>query len=257
MLATHRDLAYFSSWTNRFPSHPWLASLSRLNDIDFLEKNTRYTKNWPRITEAYRIWESVVPGFERPEEDLLAEDATPEEKEQVRDVVRQHLRWQGKERFLAKYVGWMRIGLVRSIFPDAHFICVDRDPRATLYSQMLLKWGFEDRPEVWEAMTVEERLHYYVERYLVYLDYKSQFEEGKDYFQLQYEWLVENPVGTMQKVCEQVNLEPRPRFLKKIADWRVRENANERWENNLSPTQIELFNKLLEEPLRDMGYAMV
>lgn len=256
MLAVHPDLAYFSSWTNRFPKHSWLAVLSRLNDLDFIEENTRYTKKWPRITEAYNIWDMAIPTFSRPINDMQADDATPEQKQMLRELVWKHMQWQGKNRFLAKYVGWMRINLIRDIFPDAHFICMDRDPRATLYSQMQLKWGYEGNPAAWEEMSVEDRLRYYVERYILYLDYKANFKEGIDYHQFYYEPLVKNPLKNIKEICEKVNLPTPKHYLNKIATWKLSGSMNERWRTELSESQIKLFNELLITQLKAQNYSL-
>lgn len=256
MLAAHPDLGYFSSWTSHFPGNHWLAIASRLNDIDLLEARMRYTRKWPCITEGNDLWEKLIPGFSDPNTDLCAQDATEDQREHVRACVQAHLRWQGKSRFLGKYVGYPRIELMRCIFPDAHFVCLDRDPRAVVFSQMQLQWGFEHRPDVWERMSDCDRLRYYAEGYLRYQRDKQRFEAGKDYRQYYYEDLIADPVGKMHEICLQVNLPVPKKFLDRIGSWRVNQDANQRWQQHLSGEQIALLNTWLAEPLREMGIAV-
>lgn len=256
MLATHPDLAYFSSWTNRFPGQPWVAFLSRMNDVPALEARMRYTKKWPRITEAYQIWDRVIPGFSDPPRDLVADDATDDIKARTRAIVRAHMRWQGKPRFLAKYVGFVRIDLIREIFPDAQFICLDRDPRPMLHSQMLKRWGYEDRPDAWEQTPVEDLLRFYVHEHKKYLAYKERFTAGVDYHQFYYEHLLADPVTTVRAMCAAVDLCTPQAFLDKVADWRVDSQTNVKWEQALTGEQISLFNRLLADPLHHYSTAV-
>jgi hypothetical protein len=53
------------------------------------------------------------------------------------------LKYQGKNRFFTKFTGPPRICYLNSIFPDAHYIHVIRDPRGVVFSLLKVKFWRE------------------------------------------------------------------------------------------------------------------
>jgi len=85
--------------------------------------------------ERYAFWEHITGsridfsrGF------LLGEKATPEEREKIRAHLAKLVKYQGKKRLIIKFTGPARMEYLSSIFPDAIFISISREPIATVRS---------------------------------------------------------------------------------------------------------------------------
>lgn len=255
LLSRHPELTWFSGWTGSFPEWPQLSAFSRLNDVPALEAATRTLRRWPRPAEPYKLWNFCFPGFSSANRDWDEQDVNQSGVAKLTRIIEAHLKWHGKNRFLTKYTGWARFRFLRACFPDAHFIYIDRDPRAVVYSYMKQRWRFKRKPDAFAAMPAKERLELYAKLYLAYYQAKRQFEDGKDYLQVYYEQLVEDVPATLHLICEKTTL-PFDNGYRRIIDrWDVKPNTNEAWQQKLSPEEQVYLTTLLEQPLKEMGYA--
>jgi Sulfotransferase family len=256
LISLHPELAWFSSWTNRFPNWPEFSLLSRFNDLTFLEKATRGIKKLPRPAEAYGIWNYCFPGFSEANIDWDENQVNKNGAAKLTRLIESHLRWHGKKRFSTKYTGWPRIRFLRAIFPDALFVYIDRDPRAVAFSYMKHKWHFKKKPHVLEAMSMKERLDIYAGWFLRYYQAKKQFELDRDYIQISYERLIRDPSATLQEICEKTALKFDSIFQRRIATWSLEKDTNQSWRQALLPEDQTYLTALLEQPLREMGYEV-
>lgn len=122
---------------------PQLAAYSRVLDVDPLRRQLR--SSWritPKPTEPYKLLNYVTDSLFTQARPLAESDVAPRAVDRYRQVVRQHLRWQGKSRYLQKHTGFPRTQYLRTIFPDASFVHVLRDGRAVASS--LARVGFFD-----------------------------------------------------------------------------------------------------------------
>ena len=152
LLARHSDFAWFSNWTNLFPSVPQLALLSRLP-----------TKNVPNFLMQRRLWpEPTMEGSEihmccgiyeslwEKQRVLGEDDVNAATAARFASIIDQHLRWQGRPRFCHKNVNnSMRVKYLMAIFPDAKFIHVIRNGMAVALS--LSNVAFWDEMDLWWA----------------------------------------------------------------------------------------------------------
>ena len=147
LLCEHEQLGWFSNYTEHF-SAPWLASLSRGRRYAFVRDHLgRFA---PRPHEAHCLWSSCAPARDAiaGNAPLTAADATADEIQCLRSIVRSHLRYQGRRRFVNKNTrNARRIGYLSAVFPDALFVHVARDPRATVAS--LLRVHFWPTMPIW------------------------------------------------------------------------------------------------------------
>lgn len=147
MLAVHPDLAWFSSFTQRWPALPQLAALSRLHALTSLRASGG---RWvPRPREGHAIWDAARPD-PRPGDNgpLTAADAAPGDVACMRATAAAHARYHGRPRFMNKNTrNARRVGFLDAAFPDAVFVHVVRDPRATVAS--LLKVAFWPDLPIW------------------------------------------------------------------------------------------------------------
>jgi|GEM_PF-449885 len=149
-IMVHEQLAWPAHFLEYAPKLPELDILRRAFDNRLWRlhgekaqlNSTRFLNTLiPRPTEAYQFWDNIT----RPEIDfsrgfLLGEVATEDEKKRIQKAVKNMKARQNRRHFAMKITGPGRIGYLKSIFPNAHFINIVRDPVATVNS--LLKVPF-------------------------------------------------------------------------------------------------------------------
>ncbi len=243
LVTHHRDVGYFISWSSRYPSLPFL-SLGAWLRSSWLEKKGRRIRFYPGPTEPYYLWSSCFPRFWK----ICGEPCRDEEgAERLRRLVSAHLRFQRKSRFLSKLTGPPMFEFLESIFPDACFVWVDRDPRAVSFSYYLRR-----EIQLPAEMSEDEKLGRAAERYLRLYDLLRA--KSGQYYTVVYEDFIEDPVPQMQRLLAYLDLPEDRRLLKLTAEWPIRTDANRAWRRRLDENQKELLEGLLARPLRERRY---
>ncbi len=107
-----------------------------------VSKNTRQNRSTQLLNlaifspiERYNFWEKITGkridfsrGF------LLDTTATEEEKLYIRSLLAKQVKYQGRKRLIMKFTGPARLEYLSSIFPDAIFVNIVREPIATVRS---------------------------------------------------------------------------------------------------------------------------
>ena len=107
----------------------------QLNKIPFY-KNYLF-----RPSEANDFWNHITgPDLNFLYNFLLNEQVSPNDKERIRNFFEKMVHYQNRKRLALKITGPGRIGYLKSIFPDAVFIEITREPFANIRS--LLKVPF-------------------------------------------------------------------------------------------------------------------
>lgn len=252
LLALHPDLAWPSNLTGRLVGLPQLALLSRVNEIGTLGRRASERRYWPRPVERYRVWEHYAPGLSRGERPTRP--IADREAEALRGWAAAHVRWQGKERMLIKYTGYSRLEFMRSVFGEASFVSIDRDPRAVVYSLSQKGWTWDDTdPRVLAGLDRMQRLDYYSRQYMSYFRVKASCQPGA-FLQVFYERLVEDPVACVRRACEHAGVRSDPAFEQAVRSRPLRRQANAAFRRGLSPAELELLEQRLDEPLSALGY---
>ena len=143
-IMVHEQLAWPTNYLETYPNADWSNYLRTLFDNRLwrltgekgqINKTRLFNDRLLRPAEAYSFWERLSRreidfsrGF------LLGETATAGEKKYIRSVFANLVKAQGRQRLALKTTGPGRIGYLQSIFPDAIFINVIRDPAATVHS---------------------------------------------------------------------------------------------------------------------------
>lgn len=148
----HEDLAWHSNYQELLPSSTYINYFRRLFDnkvwrlVRFwsfvgVSKNTR--QKWGSYfnlikfnpIERYDFWEYITgPRIDFSRGFLLNERATPEEKLKIRSHLAKQVKFQGRKRLIMKFTGPARLEYLSSIFPDAVFVSITREPIATIKS---------------------------------------------------------------------------------------------------------------------------
>ncbi|HAS8422037.1 TPA: sulfotransferase [Vibrio vulnificus] len=156
----HHSLGWPDNYCEWFPSLPSLAWLTRLTNNSLwyvsgekaqLNHTLPLNNLLPRPAEAWPFWQKIT----RDEIDfsrgfLLHQRASAEEKQRIRRYLNQHLRAQGKPRLAMKFTGPGRVEYLSSMFPDALFINVVREPVATVNSLLKVPfWQAQGLHQLW------------------------------------------------------------------------------------------------------------
>ncbi|HAU8292301.1 TPA: sulfotransferase [Vibrio vulnificus] len=156
----HHSLGWPDNYCEWFPALPSLAWLTRLTNNSLwyvsgekaqLNHTLPLNNLLPRPAEAWPFWQKIT----RDEIDfsrgfLLHQRASAEEKQRIRRYLNQHLRAQGKPRLAMKFTGPGRVEYLSSIFPDALFINVVREPAATVNSLLKVPfWQAQGLNQLW------------------------------------------------------------------------------------------------------------
>ena len=150
IIMRHKDLAFPSQHHDRWPGNPnvnylrlpfdnrlWrffgqknqLNKVSKINRLVFIP--------W----EAYRMWKTITPSDIDFDRDFLRNiKASEESRSKIREFFQKMVSRHGKKRLAFKITGPARMEYLLSIFPNACFVRIHREPAATIRS--LLKIPF-------------------------------------------------------------------------------------------------------------------
>jgi len=173
----HEDLAWHSNYQELFTHSTRINYLRRLFEnkwwrlIRFqsfvgVSKNTR--QKWRSYfnlfifnpIERYAFWEHITgPRIDFSRSFLLGEKATPKERKKICAHLAKQVKYQGKKRLIMKFTGPARLEYLTSIFPDAIFVSIAREPIATVHSWLEVGfWQTKGINKLWwiGAYTPEE-----------------------------------------------------------------------------------------------------
>lgn len=179
----HELLAWPSNHTELYPKLTFLNLLRPLFDNRYwriigekgqLNRTRIFNNLLPRPAEAYPFWNRITPpSVDFARDFLIGKTATAEDANRIRGIIDRLVKMQGKSRFSMKITGPGRIGYLKSIFPDAIFINVIREPAATV--QSLLKVPF------WHELGIDK------------LWWQGAYSEEEI---AQFQTFIDNPVAT-------------------------------------------------------------
>lgn len=281
LLGTHEDVAWFSRWTARFPRSnlapkiPYLYNRPVIRQLIGLASLVarRQWRPWP--TEAYTPFTLSFRGFANPYRPLTALDVDRNAHDGIYNAVLKHVEGQRKRRFIAQVSGWPRIVFLREIFPDAQFVHMVRDPRATVNSLLNVDWWDGWRGEWnWRYGPIPEKYRHFLNNgtpsfaalaslhYNIIID--NILEESKTldagfYTEMRLEDLVKDAEANIRRLATFAGLTYTEVFDRA---WRRIPivNTNERalrilpWRENLTDAQQEIITKICAEHMRRFGY---
>jgi len=264
LLAIHPEVCWFSNLSDRFPRFRLLAALHRILQAPLIGSHMRgqiVGRTMPslRPMEAESIYHRYC-GFEHARK-TTAGDLTEGMEKRFKKVIRAHLRFTGKKRFLSKQTSnTQRIELIHTMFPDAYYVHIIRNGRAVANSLLNVRWwnnvdiwwlGY--KPPKWEELGREP-----IE--LCALHWKRDVEEilhnrhlfGNRYIEVRYEELVEKPVDVIHEVvrsCELREIEDFRRWLPRSLT-----SKNYKWESQLSERQKLILDRTIGDFMVEVGY---
>lgn len=280
-LAVHHETGWVSNYSDKFPRSslalgmPRLYSIPGFRNVNIGEKPqhqrvSRFNKFLPKPAEAYAAWsrwcgEKFIYSY------LLGVEATAEEKAAARRGVGTALRLQGKRRFIAKFTGPLRIGYLRSIFPDAIFLHVVRDGRAVVNSLLNVgfwrdggglerPWWRDGLPEGWEseweaAGRTPATLAAIQWRRVIEtgLEEKNALPDGQ-YHEIRYEDWVRDPEGELGRMLDAAALPSSPKAIEYVRSGDRYANMNFKFLERFDPAELDALDRIMGDTLERFGY---
>jgi len=232
-IMVHEQLAWPSNYLEMYPYADWSNYLRIVFDNPFwritaekgqINKTRLFNSYLPLPAEAYTFWERLS----RDEVDfsrgfLLGDVATADEKKKIRAVFANLVKAQGRECLAIKTTGPGRIGYLQSIFPDAIFINVIREPAATVRSLLNVPfWKDLGMHQLWwtGAYSEAEKQYYQTIRHDAKLSTAFQLEKilcttrqeaeqcNANVTTIHYEDFIANPALTVEQILRISGLSP-------------------------------------------------
>lgn len=226
-----------------------------------LNKVSRINSMLFKPGEAYDFWEYLTGknidfsrGF------LLNEKATEKDKKRMRTALTKLVRYQGKKRLAFKITGPARIGYLKSVFPDAIFVNIIRNPYDTIHSWLHVDfWQDKGKNQLWwtGAYSVEEE-NWASENAtnpeaLAALQYKklmdTTFQEIERHsarcLNIHYEDFVSDPEKVIDSIIKFAELPPSSLVDQYLSNIKIY-NQNKSKISKFNRKTLELVEKILE-----------
>jgi len=256
IIFSHENLAWPSNYQEKFPFLSEINLLRNLFDNKLwhvlgqkpqLNKVASLNKFLFKTAEAYRFWEYLTgPRIDFSRGFLINDRATAEEAQKIRSGFNKLVKYQRKSRLAFKITGPSRIGYLLSIFPDAIFINIVREPLPTINSWLNVDfWQDKGKNQLWwkGAYTSEEEAWAFKNsdkpELLAALQYKKlmditamEIEQHKaKCLTVRYEEFVTHPYPVVNRILDFVDLTQSP-FIKKYLQHNKIYNKNKEIEKS-------------------------
>lgn len=283
-ISSHDDLSWFSNYLNMFPKYPEISLLNRVIDFPHIgwffrgkkpqknRKKVNIRSMLPYSVEAYRIWEYYIS--EKFLFDYLENvKAKENEAKAIHGLIYNVLKIHKKKRFITKYTGPPKIIYIDSIFPDAIFLNVVRDPRSVVSSLMKVKFWKNNGGYYtpwWKNGLKQEYIAEWKEYNrspiaLAAIQWKQIIEvtlneskriDQKRYLEIKYEDFIKNldyelnEILKILKLNKSINIEKYINNIGKITD------EGKKYKKYLKSHEIEIINKITENTAGKIGYYL-
>ena len=265
----HEDLAWHSNWQELLPKSAAINYLRRAFDNglwNITGMNTQNNKSLVnqvlfRPIERYDFWESITgPRIDFSRGFLLNERATEAERAHMRMHFAKMVKYQHRKRLAFKLTGPARMEYLLSVFPDAQFVQITREPVATVRSWLEIHWSNQMTEQLWwdGAYTEEEKVKAKElaknPALFVAFQYKKLMETtaletaklGADVYTARYEDFVKDARGFIANMMQHLGLPESKRvnaFMSKIS---VQNRNNRSAKSDKTAIDEDTKRKILE-----------
>ncbi|MEL6987367.1 MAG: sulfotransferase [Bacteroidota bacterium] len=275
----HEDLGWVSNYQNRLVGLPIVSLANRFFDNALVYKmGSRKMSNkmnslkltYPKPAEPYILWDKLT-GVDFSYEFLLGDQATDTSKNALQKFHTKILKLQGKSRLTNKFTGPPRIEYIHSVFPDAYFIHIVRDPKAVTCSLMHVDFwkqggGYE---KIWwkNGQPSESLLAWKSKLSEPYINTAYQCRniiekasiEGKkvlnpnQFLEIRYEDFLKDPKSTIAKMYDFVGLAKSERGVQHLE--LPSKNPNDKYLKFFNKEELNTLNKLFNDVLVQYKYT--
>lgn len=281
-ISMHEDLGWVSQYMNLFPGASWIPIFHRIVDIPGIGRYLRGKKRQgkgtrefikrllPRSDEAFTLW-AYYCGEKILRDYLINCAASGDEKNRIKKLIRTALTLQGKRRFFTKFTGPPRIWYLNSIFPDAYFVHVLRDPRAVVSSLLKVPfwrercclerpWWLNGLPEAYIQEWIDTgrspaALAAVQWKRVVELTWEEKkiIAKGR-YIEVRYEDFVTDSHGALREILSKAELSDSLTIHHYISSVGRVENMNYKYKKHLTKQDIALVENLTRDTAKQAGY---
>lgn len=217
----------------------------------------------PETHEGHSIWNRHLPADQHA---ATAEDVTPGAQDYLHRVIRWHMRYFERPRFICKTPrNLFRIPYFHAVFSDAHFVHLVRDGRAVAASILKRRrldagspnrwWGV--KPPGWRAQRARPPIEQCAWTWLQCLRtidrVRGTVVPETQIHTLCYETLTQSPDAALRPLFSTLGCSPDAYALPPAIRERVHP-PRPTWRKQLTPAQIEALS-MLDKALEAMGYA--
>lgn len=286
VVAASPELGWFSRYVNLVPGVPAVAAASRLADVNpvfraSVPPSSRQS-GWRRAfaklerlrlgpTEGYRVWNHYCAATFA--DDFLAAQPLASERRRMSDFVSRLLRYQGKQRLVAKLTGPPRVAYLSEMFPGARFIHLVRDGRAVVRSLLRVPYWrdtFRLRQPAWKGALTGDDLARWESLgrspvVLAALEWQRVLECARTeaahqapgrYVELRYEDFLTSPHRALDEMADFCDLPRSPRVHAFLARRYALRSTSKDPAGGFTPDDQALLDDLLGATLRDFDYAV-
>jgi omega-hydroxy-beta-dihydromenaquinone-9 sulfotransferase len=258
MFAGHPDVAWPSELLRRFPTNPRLHRMAmRARSVPLFDAilGRHYGPS-----EAYPFWEVHSPGFSNPCRDLVADDVTTASEARLRTAI-SAVTTRTRRRFIGKITGWPRVRFLDRVFPNAIFIEVSRDPRATACSLLEVEfwdgwrgppnWRRGALPQDLQDLWLQENRSFVALAAIECVIYQRTISEclatisADRCMKVSYTELCADPIAVFRAVIQFVGLKWAARFERRIRRTSLT-NRDDQWKSKLTSAQQTILERTLE-----------
>jgi Sulfotransferase family len=281
-ISCHPSLAWFSNYFNLFPGFPEISVLNRILDIPkigwFLKgkkkQNTGILPSIRRVlpysVEAYSIWQKYC-GKSFLFDYLINQKASDSAKESMFNAVRKTLVYHGKNQFITKLTGPSKIEYISSIFNDAIFIHIIRDPRSVVSSLLKVDFWLKNNGGIkpwWKNGLKREYINEFMQydrhpaalasiqwKQIVQLTWQEKTMLNRlNFYEIRYEDFVNSPREILSKVLKSIDLnytQEIERYISSIGPIRDMKN---KFLRNLDLSTVRMIETLTRDTAKKAGY---
>jgi len=269
ILAGHRDLAWFSNYTDRYPNKPWFAKFNALYKNITLSKKYRTWSLFPKPSEGFNIWNYFHPlsdiedaGASSP---LYEDDIKDTNIPLMKKIISKHIEYSNATRFLNKNTrNTRRSRYLKEIFHDCIFIHMIRDGRAVINSLLNVQW-WNDLP-LWyrndfktPSQLIKEGYNEILLAAKMWKNNVNRLLEDKkkipknQYHELRYEEFINDPHTCLKNILSFCNLKYYEDYEKFINSFNII-NMDYKWKNEFTNDQIEMIEDEIGSLLKKLKY---
>ncbi|WP_138429453.1 sulfotransferase family protein [Fodinibius saliphilus] len=265
----HPKLAWVSNYQDKLPQYRSINVLRNIQDNSLWRikkpNNAHLVSFFFKFlflpSESYSFWNWVTKReFGR---SFFWEMTETENRNAIREVCSNIVKYQKRERFSFKITGPSRLEYLHSIFPDAKFVWIKRSPLPNIRSLLNIDF-FQDRKhelwwkgDVYSSKELKEiknwngqaeliaAIQYYKVHEVFQLE-RQKLNIEKNIYVLQYEDFIKNSDREMKNLLEFLNLDYHDNVKSYLRDREIY-NANRKQEFYLSSELDDLVLKIATE----------
>ena len=266
----HEHLAWPSNYQQNFPAFAPISLLriffeNKLWNMQGqkpqLNKVSRINKFLFKPAEAYGFWEYLTgPDIDFSRGFLLDVKASEKEAKKIKAAFSKLVSYQFKKRLSFKITGPSRIGYLTSIFPDAIFVNIVRDPLPTINSWLNVDfWQDKGKTQLWWTGAYTQREENWAAQntdkpeLLAAMQYKKLMDttaaEIKQYkvpcLEVRYENFVEDPTAVINKILDFAGLKKSKKVDTYLSSTKIY-NQNKKAEQQTDKVEVTDLDLILK-----------